>query len=93
MTAAYWRSDSRRAILAARKVLHLPLENVMRKFALRMFAAALALAVVGPSLAQAHAPHYPKKDHPVLRQHKAEHTARKKAKKMEVKHGLLGLHG
>jgi hypothetical protein len=65
----------------------------MRKLAMRLVAAVLALAVVGPSLAHAKAPHYPKKDHPVLRQHKAEHTARKKAKAMEVKHGLLGLHG
>ena len=65
----------------------------MRSFALRMFAALLALAIVGPSLAHAKAPHYPKKDHPALRAHKAEHTARKKARKMEVKHGLLGLHG
>ena len=65
----------------------------MRKLAMRLVVAVLALAVVGPSLAQAKAPHYPKKDHPVLRQHKAEHTARKKAKAMEVKHGLLGLHG
>jgi hypothetical protein len=73
--------------------VHLPLENVMRMFALRIFAALVALAVVGPSLAEAHAPHYPKKDHPVLRQHKAEHTARKKARKMEVKPGLFGLHG
>ena len=65
---------------------HLPLENVMRKFAMRLVAAVLALAVVGPTLAQAKAPHYPKKDHPVLRQHKAMHTANKKARRMEVKH-------
>lgn len=64
----------------------------MKKLAMRMVVAVLALAVVGPSLAVA-APHPPKKDHPVMRQHKAERTAKKKAKKMEVKHGLFGHHG
>jgi hypothetical protein len=73
--------------LASPDVVLLPLENVMRKLATRLVAAVLTLAVVGPSLAQAgHAPHYPKKDHPVLRQHKAMHTANKKARRMEVKH-------
>jgi len=64
----------------------------MRKFVTRLVVAVLALAVVSPNLAQA-APHYPKKDHPVLRQHKAERTAKKKAKAMEVKRGLFGHHG
>ena len=66
----------------------------MRRFVRRIAVAALTLGVLAPALAEAaKAPHYPKKDHPVLRQKKAEHTARKKAKKMEVKRGLFGLHG
>ncbi len=64
----------------------------MRKLAMRLVVAVLALAVVSPSLAVA-APHYPKKDHPVIRQHRAVHKANKKAKAMEVKHGLFGHHG
>lgn len=50
----------------------------------------LAVVATGAGLAlAAHAPHFPKKDHPVLRQKKMEHKAKKKAKAMEVKKGLL----
>jgi len=76
--------------VASTDVIHLHLEIVMKKLATSLIAAVLALAVLGPNLAQAnHAPHYPKKDHPALRHHKAAHKACKKAKAMEVKHGLF----
>jgi hypothetical protein len=65
----------------------------MRKLVQRVVVLVLAVAVIAPSVALAGAPKYPKKDHPVLRQHKAERTAKKKAKAMEVKKGLFGLHG
>ena len=67
----------------------------MRKLVQRVLVFGLAVAVICPILAFAgHAPKYPKKDHPVLRQKKAERAAKKKAKAMEVKKPLLGrLHG
>jgi hypothetical protein len=62
----------------------------MRKLMKCFLVVVLAVVATEAGLAiAAHAPHYPKKDHPVLRQKKNEHKAKKKAKAMEVKKGLL----
>jgi hypothetical protein len=56
----------------------------MKTIVRRLIVAALAVAVMSPTLTLAgHAPHY--HDHPVLHQHKLAHMAHKKEKKQRAK--------